>query len=274
VTSKTVIDASAGQITIANPYFPGRYEVFLDWRKHGFIDLYDAIANSVNVYFYTVGGGYGDIEGLGPERIKYYERLFGFGGELNIDLPAEGVGLLPDPEWKAQHNKESPAWRLGDTYHISIGQGDVLVTPLQVAAATAAIANGGILYQPHIFKALSEAEKGFFSEFKPKVLKSIRDEFVSRESINEVRFAMQETTRRGSAASLSILPVSSAGKTGTAQYGRYLEKNHGWFSAFAPFEEPEIVITVIVEASPGGTTAAVPVVRETLQWYFGEENPH
>jgi penicillin-binding protein 2 len=271
VTSKTIIDASAGQITIPNPYFPGRYEIFLDWKKHGLVDLYDAIADSVNVYFYTVGGGYGDIEGLGPDRIKQYEEFFGFGRRLGIDLPSEAMGVLPSPEWKTEQ-EDGNFWRLGDTYNISIGQGDVLITPLQLAAAVSVIANGGILYQPHVLKGFTNEGNDIFSEKTPEIIRQIRDEIISSQSIDEVRLAMRETTRRGSAASLSILPVTSAGKTGTAQYGRYLEKTHGWFSAFAPFEEPEIAVAVIVEGSKGGTTAAVPVVREVFKWYFNERN--
>src|SRR3989338_7287906 len=135
-----------GQIMLVNQYNPGIIYTFADWKAHGVVDIYSAIAESCDVYFYTVGGGYGNIKGLGIEKLEKYFKLFGFGADFGIDLPGENNGLVPNEQWKQQIKKED--WYTGDTYHISIGQGDLLTTPLQMAAATAAILNGGKVLRP------------------------------------------------------------------------------------------------------------------------------
>jgi penicillin-binding protein 2 len=143
-----------GVITIANKYNPEIVYYFPDWKTHGPTDTIKAIAQSCNVFFYTVGGGYGKIEGLGIDRIKKYLQYFGLGQPTNIDLPHEEIGLIPDEQWK-ESAKKGEEWYLGDTYHLAIGQGDILVTPLQMTMALTSIANGGILYQPQIVELLT-----------------------------------------------------------------------------------------------------------------------
>ena len=272
-TIKPLIGAAALQEKIISPtkiiigreaIYVGSYR-FLDWKAHGPVDLVKAIAQSCNVYFYTVGGGYGEIEGLGIERIKKYANLFGLGETLGIDLPEENKGLVPDKEWKK--NVKDEGWYIGDTYHVAIGQGDILTTPLQVASYIAVIANGGKLFQPQIVDKIIDLDGNIIKDIKPKI---IRENFIDLENIKWIQKGMRENVVSGSGIALANLAVEAAGKTGTAQYARN-EKTHAWYTAYAPYDNPEIAIAVIIEGGGEGHAAAVPVVKEVLGWYFEEE---
>lgn len=254
ITPNTTI-LSTGGIQIYKWFFP-------DWRKggHGPTNVYQAIANSVNTFFYYIGGGYGNFEGLGPDKLAAWAKRFGLGYPLGIDLPSEAGGLIPTRDWKERERNE--VWYIGDTYHFAIGQGDVLVTPLQMAHATATIANGGTRYKPHIVTGFRN-QSGDFAEVE--VLSSKLD-IVTEEQINVVRGGMRRVVTDGSARRLSLLPVSSAGKTGTAQWSRDGEP-HAWFVAFAPFRNPEIAIVVLVEEGGEGGIIATPIAYEILRWW-------
>lgn len=264
-----------GYIEIPNPYKPGEASRFVDWKigGHGWVDMYDAIAYSVNVYFYTIGGGFGDQKGLGIEKLKKYAQAFGLGSVLGIDIPGEKAGLFPDPEWKKNADKTNPIWRIGDTYNTSIGQGGVKVTPLQIAMATAALANGGVLYQPHVYKSILEKD-GFGNihkqeQFDPKI---IRENIISRSALREVAKGMRQTVTEGVARLLSGLSVPVAAKTGTAQAGSGLP--HAWVATITPSENPELVMVVMVEHAGEGSTVAVPITNEVLRWYMGRKTPN
>jgi penicillin-binding protein 2 len=235
---------------------------FLDWKTHGLTDIIKAIAQSCNVYFYRLGGGYGQFEGLGIERIKKYLRLFGLGELTHIDLPVEEKGLIPDKIWKKETKGEK--WYIGDTYHVAIGQGDIAVTPLQIALATAVIANGGILYQPQLVDKIVDSEKNVIKDIQPTI---IRQGFISQESLAIVSQGMRQAVVSGSAQALAGLSVKVAGKTGTAQFGNQ-DQTHAWFTGFAPYEHPEIVLTILVEGGGEGHRAAVPVAQEVFEWWF------
>ncbi|MDO8600397.1 MAG: penicillin-binding protein 2 [bacterium] len=252
-----------GFISIPDPYHPGQATIFRGVRPLGWVDLRRAIANSSNIYFYTVGGGYKDIVGLGVTRIKQYANRLGLGTKLGIDLPGEAAGFMPDPEWKKEHVKNDPLWRLGDTYNTSIGQGYVNVTPLQLTAAISAIANGGTLWKPRVLTALLDERKDVVRETAPE---AIRSNVVSSETLRIVREGMRLSVTDGLAVSLSDLPVTSAAKSGTAEIGEK-NKTHAWFTVFAPYENPEIVLTVFVEKGGGGSVVALPVAKEILRWY-------
>ena len=272
-TIKPLIGAAALQENIISPsriivggeaIYIGSYR-FLDWKAHGPVNLVKAIAQSCNVYFYTVGGGHGDIEGLGINRIKKYSNLFGLGESLGIDIPEESVGLVPDKEWKK--NVKNERWYIGDTYHVSIGQGDVLVTPLQIAAYTAVIANGGKLFQPQVVDKIIDLNGNVVEDIKPKI---IRENFIDPENMKWIQKGMRENVVSGSGRALASLPVKAAGKTGTAQYARN-KKTHAWYTVYAPYDDPEIAMAIIIEGGGEGHAAAVPVAKEVLEWYF-EEN--
>ena len=266
ITKNTSI-VSTGAISIVNQYNPDIVYTFRDWKEggHGAVNVVRAIAESVNTFFYTIGGGHGDIEGLGSARIKKYLNLFGFGAKTGVDLPGEKDGLVPDKEWKEKTLKEN--WVLGDTYNFSIGQGNLLVTPLQLAAGYAAIANGGTLLKLHIVEKIIDKDKKNLYEAR---IEKIRENFISDESLEVVRTGMREAVLSGSALRLSDLSVAVAGKTGTAQ-APGSNASHAWFASFAPYDDPEIVLMILVEHGGEGSQTAAPVAREVYQWYFSQK---
>ena len=236
-------------------------ECFRDWTLHGLSDIKRAIAESVNTFFYIIGGGDQGFQGLGPGKIKEYLERFGWGEKTGVDLPGEGNGILPVFDSN---------WRLGDTYHLSIGQGPFSITPLQVASAFAAIANGGTLLEPQAVQKLVDGERNTLETLESKVK---REGFVDKETLQIIQQGMRQTVTSGSATGfLNALPVKAAAKTGTAQTGRktYDGKDYlySWTVAFAPFENPEIVLVALVEDVREGQVGTLPVVRDALQWYF------
>lgn len=257
VTSQTTV-LSTGGIRYGAWFFP-------DWKAggHGQSDVRKAIAESVNTFFYMVGGGTETFSGLGIDRLSVWFTRFGLGTATGIELPGEAAGLVPTPEWKERVKNE--AWVIGDTYHAAIGQGDVLVTPLQMAVVTQAFANGGTIYAPHLLAAQIGSDGETLAA--PTTLAK---DFLSPQTLNVVRQGMRQTVTAGSAPSLQTVPVAVAGKTGTAQ-GRPDRPTHAWFSGFAPYDRPEIVIVVLIEEGGEGSSVAVPVAREFLSWYFGPE---
>ena len=261
------IDDTLGYITVPNQYNPDIIYTYRDWRAHGFVDMERAIAVSANVYFYEIGGGYKNIKGLGIEKIKKYLNLFGFGYDTGVDLPGESGGLIPDPNWKKTVKNEP--WVTGDTYNVSIGQGDVLVTPLQMANAIAAIANGGLLWKPQILKKITDNGGKVLKTAEPEL---IRSGFVGDEKLKIVREGMRRAVTEGSVWFLNDLPFKVAGKTGTAQVTNTFKKTNAWFAGFAPYDKPEIAIAIVIEGAGEGSTAAVPVAKEVFNWYYENNN--
>jgi len=241
--------------------------VFPDWKTHGVTDLKKAIAESCDVYFYAIGGGWGDVGGLGINQIRRYSKFFGLTDYLGIDLPGEKQGDVPGNTWKFKTFGEK--WYIGDTYHGSIGQGFVTTTPLQVASIAATIANGGKVYRPRVARELTS----FDNKDKVKIEENIlSQDFISPENIEIVRDAMRYTvtSNTGSGRSMGTLKVTSAGKTGTAQFGDE-DKTHSWYISFAPYEDTELAMAVLVESGGGGHDWAVPLTKEIYKWYFDEE---
>lgn len=256
ITENTTIN-DPGEIKVGNWTYP-------DWKAHGLVDVRKALAESCNVFFYSVGGGWDKIKGLGVEKLKDYLAKFGFGKSLGIDLPGESSGLVPSPEWKEKTKKES--WYLGDTYHMAIGQGDVLVTPLQMVDAVAAIANGGELLKPYVVQKINDKDGKTIKETQKEI---IRKSFIDDSNLQIVREGMRNavTASYGSARALSDLPVAAAAKTGTAQFGNE-GKTHAWMVAFSPYNDPQIAIAVIIEGGGEGYATAGPVAEQILNWYF------
>ncbi|PIR66932.1 MAG: penicillin-binding protein 2 [Parcubacteria group bacterium CG10_big_fil_rev_8_21_14_0_10_36_14] len=262
ITEKTNFRSSGG-IKVGEWFFP-------DWKigGHGLTNVRKAIAESVNTFFYIIGGGLLDntlqnftFEGLGVAKLADYAKKFGLSAKLGIDLPSESEGFLPSKEWKERVKKES--WYIGDTYHLAIGQGDLLVTPLQVNFFTLAFANGGTLYQPHILKTIMEQD-GSAIVNEPIVLNK---NFISQKNINIIRQGLRDSVLYGSSRALSDLSVEVAGKTGTAEW-RTNKTPHAWFTGFAPYDNPKIAITVLIEEGGEGSQTAVPIAKEILWWYF------
>jgi len=255
-----------GQIEIPNPWDSENPTIKKDNAVHGQTDMRKAIAESCNVYFYTVGGGYEKQDGLGPTKIKEYLELFGWTEKTGIDLPGEKAGFVPDQSWKKENIGEG--WWDGDTYNLSIGQGYVQITPLEVVTSFEAIANGGIMYKPKVAKEIVGSSGKTIKEFAPEI---IRQDFINPETLQVVREGMRqavtgENSPQASSVTLNSLPVTAAAKTGTAELGRNHYNN--WVTVFAPYENPEIVLTVMIEDIIGVQAAALPVARAVLEWYF------
>lgn len=246
---------STGGIWVGKWFFP-------DWKTggHGVTDVRKALADSVNTFFYIIGGGYDQYPGLGMDIMEKYARKFGMAELTGIDLPGEVSGLIPTAQWK-QEVKGEP-WYIGDTYHAAIGQGDVLVTPLQVAQFTSVFANGGTMLQPHVVLESEITHEGERKRVQPVIQ---TDRVVSPNTVELIREGMRQAVTDGSAVRLNSLPITSAGKTGTAELGG-TKKPHAWFTGFAPYENPEIVITVLIEEGDGSNNA-MPVVYDILQWW-------
>ena len=269
------------ELCLKNKY-TGEKECFLDWKFHGYTDVKKAIAESVNPFFYLIGGGYTssdfsdprlprEFNGLGIEKIKKYLGFFGFGEKTEVDLAGETLGRVPDPEWKDNYFKTPilKKWYLGDTYNISIGQGYFLASPLQVAVAYQAIANGGEIFKPKIIKEIIYPD-GKREKVEPEIKKEILEEGkIDEKYLEIVREGMRQavSSPAGSSFILNDLPVSVAAKTGTAETpkpGYY----HAWVSAFAPYENPEILLVITVENVFGLKVASLNIAKEIFQWYF------
>lgn len=258
-----------GYIDVPNPYSPGNSTRFPDWREQGWIDMRGALQWSANVYFYIIGGGFKDIKGLGITKIGEYMKKFGFGSPLGIDLPGEKAGLIPGPAVLEKARPRDQIWRLGDTYHASIGQGFFQATPLQIAAMTAAVVNGGTLWKPEVVREILDENGSVMETIKPEAL---REHLGSPESFKIAREGMRLVVTAGTGhAILGSLPIAIAGKSGTAQTG-FEQNTHGWFTAFAPFDDPELVTVVMAEDVKANTGIATRVTRDIMWWYFVERN--
>jgi len=281
ISPEKKINDDKGKILVQDYWNPEKIWEYEDWAIHGWTAMRKAIAESCNVYFYTIGGGYQDQEGLGPTRIKEYLELFGWNSKTGIDLPGEVEGFIPDPAWKKTYfeNKEDQVWVDGDTYNLSIGQGYLKITPLEVATSFLPIVNGGKMFQPEVVKEIVDSEKNLVEEIKPKIIRDYNPpttlplaegerapNFIDPKNLQIVREGMREAVTYGSATVLNDLPVKVAAKTGTAELGG--NYYHNWITVFAPYENPEIVLTIVIEKVKDVRVAALPVAREILNWYF------
>lgn len=267
-----------GKLVIPNKYNPELSQTINDNHTHGYTDMRKAIAESCNVYFWTIGGGWADQQGLGPTRIKNYLTLFGWDEPTGVDLPGEAGGFIPDPAWKKEKflGTQDQNWTDGDTYNLAIGQGFIGITPLQVANAFAAIANGGTLYRPQAVQKVVDSKRNVIEEKKPE---TIRQGFIDPKNLQIIREGMRQAVNgKGSPLASSLilnsLPVAAAAKTGTAQvrkdaYGKDIMNS--WVAVFAPYDDPQIVITIMMEDVKEGQLAVLPVAKEVLSWYFGSK---
>jgi penicillin-binding protein 2 len=246
---------STGSISIPNPYFPDQKTVFKDWRVNGWTDMREAIAVSSDVYFYTIGGGYQGQKGLGIVNLGKYAKMFGIGAGLTgIDLSGEKEGTIPSIEWKEKNFPGDP-WRIGNTYHTSIGQYGFQVTLIQMARAVSALANDGKLITPHYLLGDIEKEKQF----------SIID--IKKENFDVVHEGMRQAVTYGTAIALDVPYVNVAAKTGTAQLGVLKNKVNSWVMGFFPYENPKYAFVIMMESgSSTNSTGASSVMRQLLDW--------
>lgn len=229
---------STGALTIPNPYDPENPTIFRDWKAHGATDMREAIAVSSDVYFYTIGGGFEGQKGLGIERLAYWYRAFGLESVTGIELPGEVTGFVPTPKWKKETFDEE--WRIGNTYHTSIGQYAMQITALEAVRAIAAIANGGKLVSPSVLKGGTLG--GETVAISPQALA------IAREGM---RLGVTEGT---SAAFNAYSFVEVAAKTGTAELGFENEYRNSWIVGFFPYESPKYAFALVMEKGHAGNT--------------------
>ncbi len=247
---------STGAISIPNPYDPEHPSIFRDWTVHGWVDMREAIAVSSDEYFYTIGGGYGSQPGLGIARLDEYARLFGLGAKTGIDLPGEAEGVIPTPEWKREVFGQDDPWRIGNTYHTTIGQYGFQVTPLQAVRFTAAIGNGGTLLTPQLVASTTSVSRSV--GIPDSMLQVVRD---------GMRLAVTSDRRDATVKALHMPGISIAGKTGTAQIGTRNQYMNSWVIGFWPAERPHYAFAAVLEKAPAGTlSGAAPGMRPFFEW--------
>lgn len=293
-----------GKITITQRFLENERGIEKDFvchlrTGHGELNYFGGVANSCNVYFYKVTGGYpGEVDqGLGIWRLGEYARALGYGGLSGIELPGEANGLIPDPNWKRVNVGEN--WATGDTYIAGVGQGFVLATAMQVAMSFSTLANDGALMQPTLVREVLDANGNVIQPFEPKLkwditkdpMIQVYDEsfFPTGEKIvvqpwviarakEAMRLVVTEGTAKDPLVGNTMMP--SAGKTGTAEYCDNLaqEKNrcipgnwptHAWYAAYAPYDDPEILVVAFVYNGGEGSAVAGPIVRKILDAYYG-----
>lgn len=373
-----------GDLILPNRYAPNdetRGQRFVCWldQGHGNLDVRGAIAQSCDVYFYQVGGGNPEVStsvlregGLGPIGLFRYATAFGIGSQLGIELPFENGGRMPDPDWKRRLYGET--WSTGDTYNAAFGQGYVNVTPLQLIASTAAIANGGTLYQPTVVRDYTDSDGNVTRPFEPQIMRTLnideiragqpvrlllledmimqgqsslactceansdwynparcnpqtytnqvninpdpfgipemrsysvwtpqgytfndsycaeirfnpdyRPPFLTSENLRIVDEGARLAVTNGTARAANLPYIAVAGKTGTAEYCDEIARPlglcrpgnwpaHAWFTAWAPFNDPEIIVIAFVYNGGEGSSVALPVVVNTMEAYFRLQN--
>jgi len=246
---------------------------FRCWQKngHGPIAFHDALVSSCDVYFYTMG------DRIGWDRVAEYARKLGYGSLTGLMLPDEKPGLIPTTEWKKKRTGD--VWRTADSYMNSIGQGFVLVSPLQAAAMIGAVANGGSFYRPSLIRMTKNRETGETKNFPPELKRTVT---LDPAALAEVRSALLGVTSEphGTAHGAATPLASVAGKTGTAQViaqkvpGRGVTRDtqdHAWFVAYAPADNPKIAVAVLVEHGGHGGSAAAPVAKKVIEAFMRNE---
>ena len=289
----TLVDQ--GPIYLPNSLFPDdptQAQKFVSWNHklnilHGTMTIVEGIGLSNDIFFYYLGGGYPDPDfmvGLGSERLAKWMLLFGYGEVTGVDLPGEVQAFVPDEQWKRLTKAES--WTTGDSYNMAIGQGDVLGTPMQVLVSTAVVANGGYVVKPQFVQEKVDTQDRVQWRYEPEVKERLPVDpgllaYVQKGTWHAVNGIA------GTSPNSRVEGITVAGKTGTAEFCAYdpeiqdctdrdHEGNlpfHAWYTAYAPYEDPEIVVTVFVYSGGEGSTVAIPVAQETLHAWFHDLRP-
>lgn len=243
---------STGSISIPNDYDPTLSTIFRDWKAHGFVDMRQALAQSSDVYFYEVGGGYKDQKGLGISRINKYMDMFGFGNKIKNSFFSGADGVVPSPEWKIKtFNGET--WRLGNTYHTAIGQYGFLSSPIQIVRAMGAVASRGILRDPSIVKG------------QPGPV--IDDIDLADNYFTIIHEGMRLGALSGTGRALNVPYVEFATKTGTAELGVAKDNVNSWVTGFFPYKNPKYAFAIVMEkGSVHNLIGAVAVMKELSDW--------
>lgn len=260
VTSQTQFEdtgvISLGPYTFANWYFT-QYG-----QKEGWVDVVKALQRSNDIFFYKVG------EAVGEKVLGETAQKIGFGKKLGVDLPGEVNGLIPDNSWKQKNIGE--VWYPGDTLHMAIGQGYLLATPLQVLSQTAYVAGNGTLIVPHLISKIVDPVNS--STIKTFTYQPLVSKIFNQKDLDLVKRGLSLVPKNGGTAwPFFGFQVPTAGKTGTAEFGDPKNKTHAWYTSYAPEDNPEIVLTVLVEAGGEGSSVSAPIAKEIYTWYFNPD---
>lgn len=242
-------------------------QIWKCWKAggHGEVNLIEALMESCDVYFYNLGKRFYDQTGA---VLQDGLEAFGFGRTTGIDIPGEVAGMVPDKDWKKANGttKEGRSWNPGDMVNLAIGQGDLLVTPLQLAIASAAIANGGDVFVPRLALKVTDASgatlKEFETEKRGRIAMNAEDIATVRKGL---RYVVSEPDGTAHGA-FKGFPIAVAGKTGTAE--KKPEKDYAWFMGYAPADAPQILVVALIEQGGHGSSVAAPVVRRVMEAYF------
>ena len=287
----TLVDR--GPIYLPNFFFPNdstQAQEFVSWNHklnilHGPMTIVEGIGFSNDIFFYYLGGGFPDfMTGLGSERLAKWMRLYGYGRHTGVDLPGEVTAFVPDEQWKRLTKAES--WTTGDSYNMAIGQGDVLGTPMQVLVSTAVVANGGYVVKPQFVQQTVDTQNRVQWQYEPEKQARLP---VDPGLLAYVQKGMWYAVNgiAGTAGNSRVEGITVAGKTGTAEFCAYdpelqdcTDRDdkgnlpfHAWYTAYAPYENPEIVVTVFVYSGGEGSAVAIPVAQEILDAWFNELRP-
>lgn len=244
-----------GPFTFSNWYFTqyGR-------KEEGLVDLPRALARSNDIFFYQLG------QLVGEKDMGDTAKKLGFGKKIGIDILGEEAGLVPDPEWKQKVVGE--VWYPGDNLHMSIGQGFLLTTPLQISNLISFVASNGKQFPPHLGLEITDPKKGSVKKFKYDPVNQV----VDFGHFALIKKGLEQVPKPGGTAwPFFTFPISTAGKTGTAEFGDPKNHTHAWYTAYAPSDKPKITATVLIEAGGEGSSIAAPVVKEIFRWYFSDD---
>ncbi|HIB53906.1 MAG TPA: penicillin-binding protein 2 [Nitrospirales bacterium] len=262
ISRSTPVDCR-GQFTIGD-------RVFKDWKKggHGLVTLHEGLVHSCDIYFYTLG------QQLGIDQIAHYAVQLGLGHRTGIDLPAENSGIVPSREWKER--ALGKPWYPGETISVAIGQGFVTVTPLQMASLIGTIANNGVQYQPRVVRQLKKRQDGTLVDIAPSRSETVQ---LQQETLTALHEALRDVVVSGTGRRAQSRGITISGKTGTAQVVSldnveseddvpHALRDHAWFVAYAPSDDPKIAVSVIVEHMGHGGAIAAPIARAIIDEYF------
>lgn len=248
ITKDTIFEDSG--VMYLGPYKFSNWYFNQYGKVEGPLDLLKAIQRSNDIYFYRVG------QTIGEDVLISWARKLKLGDKLNIDIPAEAKGLVPDDKWKRETFGQ--VWYPGDTLHMAIGQGFVLTTPLQILGITSYIAAGGNLYKPYLLL-----------KSKPDLLVS---NLLPKEKVDIISEGLKKVPKTGGTAwPFFPFPIETAGKTGTSEYGDQRGRTHAWYTSYAPADDPKIALTILIEGGGEGSSIAAPIAKELYRWYFSED---
>ncbi|MEA3485658.1 MAG: penicillin-binding transpeptidase domain-containing protein, partial [Candidatus Aerophobetes bacterium] len=269
-TFKIIVTAAAlethkideGETLLCKGELPIGNRVFRCWKEegHGRLNLEEAVIHSCDVFFYQLGLR------VGVEKIIEFARLFGLGRSTGIDLISEGRGLLPSSSWKLK--KEGEPWYGGDTANLSIGQGYILVTPLQMLNVISAIANGGKLFRPYLVKKIVSSRSKVIKEFSPYRRGKVP---LSSSTLSLLRRSLRGVVKKGTGWRAKSKVVKISGKTGTVEFPGE-ERPHNWFIGYAPSDNPSVSIVVLVEHREEDISIAAEIAGKILSQWFSEQS--